>query len=193
MKSMTEVKKGIGRGLIAMAMAAAVFAVPSKAAVVAGGAVPLENYFQTTGNDGIDVKAVNAAATTNILGTVVIQNNAPNSFIFTVTQRNGGFLRLGLAAALPVIATGTGNPFTASQFIHSATPMASEVENLTTDATVAVTIVAGAAGAGTLTGGAQTTALVDYKLDIGATWIAAPTLLAGYYSEVFTITLVAVM
>ncbi len=193
MNSMNEVKKSWRKSLAAVLLVATVSAVPVKAAITAGGAVPLENYFQATGNDGVDVKSANAAFTTNILGTVVIQNNAPNSFIFTVTQRNGGFLRLGLAAALPVIATGTGNPFTGSQFIHSATPMGTEVENLTTDATVAVAITAGAAGAGTLTGGAQTTALVDYKIDIGGTWIAAPTLLAGYYSETFTITLVAVM
>jgi hypothetical protein len=193
MNSTTNVKKGIGWGLAALAMAVGMLAAPAKAAVVAGGSVPLENYFQSVGNDGINVKAVNAAFTTSVLGYIVIQNNAPNSFVLTITQRNGGFLRLGLAAALPVLATGTGNPFTASQFIHAQTPLGTEAEALTLDATAAVTFVAGPAGTATLTGGAQPTALVDYMIELDATWIAGPTLLAGYYSETFTVSLVAVM
>jgi hypothetical protein len=193
MNSMTVVKKGMSKGLAALLLAAAVTVVPTEAAIIAGGSVPLENYFTAVGNEGIDVRAVNVAMTTNVLGYIIINNNAPNSFVLTVTQRNGGFLRLGLAAALPVIATGTGNPFTASQFIHAQTPLGTEAEALTLDATVALPITAGVAGAGTLTGGAQPSALVDYMVEINGTWIAAPTLLAGYYTEVFTVSLVAVM
>lgn len=192
MNSMTEVKKGIGRGLAAMALAAAVFAVPSKAAVLCGGAVPLENYFQAWGNDVGDIRVANAAMTTNVLGYVILNNNAPNSFVLTITARNGGFLKAGDAAALPTIDV-DGNPFTGAQFIAAQTPLGTEAEALTTDATVAQAFAAGPAGTATLTGGAQTSALVDYMIEINATWIASPALLAGYYSETFTISLVAVM
>jgi hypothetical protein len=192
MNSMTGRKSGIGKGLAALALVAAVCAVPSKAAVLTGGAVPLENYFQAWGNDVGDIRVANAAMTTNVLGYIILNNNAPNSFVLTVTQRNGGFLKAGSAAALPVLGT-TGNPFTGSQLIHAQTPLGTEAEALTTDATAAIAFVAGVAGTAVLTGGAQTTALVDYMIEIDATWAAATALLAGYYSETFTISMVAVM
>ena len=192
MNSITEVKKGIGRGLAAMALVAAVLAVPSKAAIIAGGSVPLENYFVAVGYDGLDVRAVGTLAT---LATIYITNNAPNSFSLVVTVAYGGFKRLGSAAGVPVVATGLGNPFTAIEIIDASAGHSLASETMSFGAALATTpIVPGlAASNAAWVPGAQAEASVDYGVDVNATWAAAPTLLAGYYHETITVALTAVM
>jgi hypothetical protein len=194
MISMNLVKKSWKRGLAGVMLAAIVSAVPSHAAVVAGGTVPLENYFVAYGNTGVDVASANATLATGVLATIYINNNAPNSFSLIVTQQNGGFLRLGLLHGLPTINT-TGNPFTATDIVHTATPsLAPEVKGFTAANLAATALTAGAGGANAVySPGAATTASVEYGVDIRATWIAATTLLAGFYQESFTVSLVAVM
>ena len=192
MKSMTEVKKGIGRSIAAVALAAAAFATPSKAAIIAGGSVPLDNYFVAVGYDGLDVRGTGTLAT---LASIYITNNAPNSFSLVVTVAYGGFKRLGSAAGVPVVATGLGNPFTAIEIIDASAghTLASEVMSFTPAlATTAITPGLNASNTAWAPG-AQAVATVDYGVDVNATWAAAPTLLAGYYREVITVALTAVM
>ena len=197
MKSITRIQTGFKKGLAAVLLAAALSAVPAKAGMVAGGVVPLENYFEAQGLDGLDVTAAGAG---KIIGHIWIWNNAPNSFVLTVKERNGGFLRAGLAAAVPaagVAATsaGTGNPFTAACTIDDGAVSPGD-KVWGPIAAVAASTAFGAfvvGSTGTITGGAAAVATIDYPLDIKGTWSADATMLAGYYTEVFTVSLVAVM
>jgi hypothetical protein len=193
MRSVNDVTGKLKKVLIGGLMVAAFGAMPANAGLVAGGSVPLENYYMAVGNSGVDVTSANAALATGVLGTIYINNNAANSFTLNVTQTYGGFLRTGLAAGLPVIATGTGNPFTATDIIHSATPDAGEVKGFTAGHLAATALVGAAGGTIAYSPGAATVASVNYSVDIRATWIAAPALLAGFYAEKFTISLIAVM
>lgn len=196
MKSMNEVKIGWKKGLAAVLLAAAVSAVPAKAAMIAGGSVPLENWFQAQGVDGLDITAAGAAKT---IGSMWINNNAPNSFTLTVTERNGGFLRAGLAAAVPTAgvaagAAGTGNPFTAACNLVDGAAQAGDAVWGPTAVFAPVAFGAFVNGStGVMTPGAASVATVNYRVDIDGTWAADATMLAGYYTEVFTISLVAVM
>ncbi|HKP98463.1 MAG TPA: hypothetical protein VJ385_22220 [Fibrobacteria bacterium] len=184
------------KGFAAVLLAAAVSAVPAKAAMIAGGSVPLENWFQAQGVEGLNISAAGAAKK---LGSIWLNNNAPNSFILTVTERNGGFLRAGLAAAVPaagVAATsaGTGNPFTAvCNIVDGAAQAAGAVWGPIAVFAPAAFAAFVAGSAGTMTPGAAAVATVNYRVDIDGTWAADATMLAGYYTEVFTISLVAVM
>lgn len=193
---MTEVKKGMGGIFAAMALAAAVFAVPAKAAILAGGTVPLENYFVAQGVEGLDIKGGSGGAAA-VIGHLWIWNNAPNSFTLTVTGRNGGFLQQGLAAVLPAAgaALTQGNPFSAVCSLDDGATNATDEAWGPTAATVASSAFSAAAPAHNVvySPGVQLSATVDFAFDIKGTWIAAPTLLAGYYSETFTISLVAVL
>jgi hypothetical protein len=195
MKSMDLIKSGWKKGLAVALVAASFSAVPAKAAVVAGGVVPLENWFLAQGIDGLDITAAGAAVT---VASLWINNNAPNSFTLTVTERNGGFLRAGLAAALPVAgvaatSAGTGNPFTAAcNLKDGAAQLGATWGPIAAVASTA--FAAPAAGANAVySPGAAAVATVNYRLDIDATWAADATMLAGYYTEVFTVSLVAVM
>lgn len=196
MNSMTEVKKGIGRGLAAAALVAAVIAVPSKAAILAGGAVPLENYFVAQGIDGLDVAGGSGGAAA-VIGHIWIWNNSPGSFTLTVTGRNGGFLQQGLAAVMPAAgaALTQGNPFSAVCSLDDGDVNATDEVWGPTAATAASTAFAAAAPGHDVTysPGVQLVATVDFAFDIMGTWVAEPTMLAGYYSETFTISLVAVL
>lgn len=181
------------RAWLAVLLVVIFSATPIKAAVIAGGPVPLDNYYIGVGNTGIDVSAANAALATGVLGRLYLNNNAPNSFTLNVTQTYGGFLRIGVAAALPVIATGTGNPFTATDIVHSAVPAVGEVKGFTAADLAATALTAGAGGTVAYSPGAATVASINYTVDIRATWIAAPALLAGFYGERFTVSLIAVL
>ncbi|GEM_PF-5338093 len=195
MKSMIRVQTGFKKGLAAVLLAAAMSAVPAKAGVVAGGTVPLENYFEAQGVDGLDIQSVGTAVN---IANIWINNNAPGSFTLTVTERNGGFLRVGNAAALPVIGAagtpGTGNPFSAAcNETHVAGGTWGPTAVWANHAFSTFTLGSAPGDHDVLTPGAQDIATVDYKIQIDGTWIATTTMLAGYYTEVFTVSLVAVM
>lgn len=196
MKSMTEVKKGIGWGLAAVVIAAALSAVPAKAAVLAGGTVPLENYFVAQGVEGLDIAGGSGGAAA-VIGHIWIWNNSPGSFTLTVTGRNGGFLQQGLAAILPAAGTAVsqGNPFSAVCTLDDgATATADQVWGPTAAVAASSNFSAVAPAHNVVyTPGVQLVATVDYPFDIMGTWVADATMLAGYYSETFTISLVAVL
>ncbi|MEO7425129.1 MAG: hypothetical protein ABI036_08070 [Fibrobacteria bacterium] len=202
MKSMNVVKNGWRNGFAAVLLATVVSTVPAKAAMVAGGTVPLENWFIAQGIDGLDIQSVGTSPI--LLGSIFINNNAPQSFVMTVTARNGGFLRAGLAAALPVLgvaagAVGTGNPFAAPcNLVDGAAQAAGATWGPTVTALVTLGAAPGLAftannpgSAGTLTGGAASIATSNYRIDVNGSWAATTTMLAGYYVEVFTVGLVA--
>ena len=177
-----------------MLVAVSVGAVPAKAAIVASGTVPLENYFIAQGVQGIDITA---AGTASVVGSIWINNNAPNAFTLVVTERNGGFLKQGLAAAVPVLgvagaAVATGTPFSAVCNLIDGAGTGAVWGRTAVFAPVAfAAFVNGSAG--TYASSAASTATTDFKIDLNATWVANTTLLAGTYTEVFTISLVAVM
>lgn len=183
MNSMTEVKKGLGRSIAAVALAAAAFAVPAKAGVIAGGTVPVINTVRAIGNTSLDLSAAGALVP---IVTFYVDNNTAGGFTISVTSVNGGFAPPG-----GVIAAGIA--FTAVEIAAPATPSgtlgASVAQWDGTEAQAAPGL-----GATTTVGtqGVQTTATVDYKRAITASWAAPTTLLAGYYSESFTVNLAAI-
>jgi len=188
MKSMNR-NKGIGKGIAALLFAAAVSAVPTHAGVVAGGTVPVINTVRAIGNSSIDLSADGAGSN---LVAFWVDNNTPGGFVLDVVMANGGFAPIGgLVAA--------GQAFDVVDVVENT------VSNTATGGTLGTGVTAWAdltqaapAAAATMTApytsAAQTTATVDYGLLITADWtVASPqTLLAGYYSETFTISLVAV-
>lgn len=189
MNSMNVVKKVWMKGLAAAAIAAA-FAMPANASVVCGGSVPVINTVYSMPFTDLPVTDDNTGAFVN-LAHMIINNNTAGGFTFTVTSSYGGFNKVGIvvAAALPA-----GNPFTAEQVVLSLSQPATSA--IGTGATVASTfaITPGlAAVSATWTSGAQTTATIDYAVDVQAKWAAATTMLAGYYVEKLTANLTAVL
>ena len=189
-------KKGMGvKALVAGMMLAALSAMPTKAAVVAGGSVPLESYFIAIPSQGIDVASLTAIGAAGKLATIVITNNAPNSFTLSITFTNGGFLQQGLAAGAG--AAGTYNAFTGAQYyLRGRNPLGTVVMGWAVPAAAGATACGGFAAASSCSPaafGAQTAATVDYSVDIEASWAATTTLLAGFYSEKIVVSLAANM
>jgi hypothetical protein len=191
MKSMNRNVRGFSKGIAALLFAAAVSAVPTHAGVVAGGTVPVINTVRAIGNTSIDLSADGADAN---LVAFWVDNNTPGGFVLDVIMTKGGFAAVGAADALT--ASG-GVPFTAVDVVENT------VSNTATGGALGATAAAWAdlaqatpAAAATMTApytsGPQTSATVDYGLMITGDWTADTDLLAGYYTETFTISLVAV-
>jgi hypothetical protein len=185
MKSMDLIKSGWKKGLAAALVAASFSAVPSYAGIVAGGSVPVINQWRGMGVTGLDVSS---AATAQVIASIWIDNNTAGGFDLTITATNGGFAKPGSTD----ITTGNGVPFTALKGDEAATLPADAVlsgaaiaAQLTFSTFVGETV--------TYTAGTQTAATVDYQIDISGTWAADATLLAGYYTETFTVTMVATL
>jgi hypothetical protein len=194
MKSINNVRKSIVRGLVSLLIASTFVAVPTQAAVVAGGTVPLENYFIPFPNQSLAITDLTALGLNGRLATLYINNNALNGFILTTTLTNGGFLRHGLAPV--AFAAGNGNAFTGCQYFGDGrNPLATVSKGFAVPASGALAFagfVATSVGTYTVTG-PQTQATVDFSIDIEASWAAKATLLAGFYSEKLVVSLVAVM
>ncbi len=192
MISMNIVNKNLKKGLAAAMLAAMVSAVPAKADVVAGGAVPLINSFVAVPNQGIDIQGTKVLGSAGHLASIIISNNAPNSFSLVVTLTNGGFLQQGLAAGAG--AAGTYNAFTGAQlYTNGRTPLADAVQGFVNVAAAVAFTGFVATSTGTFAPGAQTAATSDYTVDVEAGWSATTTLLAGFYSEKLVVSLVALM
>jgi hypothetical protein len=180
------------KGLAAAAIAAA-FAMPASASVICGGSVPVINTVYTMPFTDLPVTDDETGAFVNIAH-MIVNNNTAGGFTMTVTSAYGGFNKVGIAT-VALLATG-GNPFTAEQLVLSLSQPATSA--IGTGATVATTFTVVAPG--TLaqstpvwTSGAQTTATIDYAVDMQAKWAAQTTLLAGYYVEKLTANLTAVL
>ena len=183
MKSMTIVKRVFSRGLAALALAAAVSAVPAKAGVVAGGTVPVINTIRAIGNTSLDLSAAGTAVP---LVTFYMDNNTAGGFTISVTSTNGGFAPPGglVAAGIAFSVFGIAAPATTSGTLGASVAQWGGTETQAAPAIGTVTSVG--------TQGVQTTATVDYRRAITASWAAPTTLLAGYYSENFVINLAAI-
>jgi hypothetical protein len=187
MKSMNRNVIGFSKGIAALLFAAAVSAVPTHAGVVAGGTVPVINTVRAIGNSSIDLSADGADAN---LVAFWVDNNTPGGFVLDVIMAEGGFSPVG-----GVVAAGVA--FTTVDVVENTVSNTATGGALGTGAAAWADLTQAApAAAATMTApytsGAQTTATVDYGLTITADWTAVTTLLAGYYSETFTISLVAV-
>jgi hypothetical protein len=195
MESINNVRKSIVRGLVSLLIASTFVAVPTQAAVVAGGTVPLENYFIPFPNQSIQVMDVTVVSAAGRLASLYINNNALNGFILTTTLTNGGFLRHGLAPA--AFTAGNGNAFTSVLYYGDGrTALATASKGFLVPAAANTGVWTGfaATNTGTYTvTGPQTQATVDFTIDIEAAWSAKTTLLAGFYSEKLVVSLVAVM
>ena len=181
MNSMTVVKKGLGKSLAAMALAAAVLAVPAKADVSVGGTVPITNDFMAFGNTALDIQSVGAA---KVMATVFVNNNTAGGWTLTATILNGGFLNAGIAS--PGVQGQNLQSFTALP-----TMILSTVNQGTLGGALVPTAFSGfvAGSSGSTTSGAQTVATKNYGIDITGTWVAVTTLLAGTYRESITLAL----
>lgn len=183
MNSMTEVKKGIGRGLAAMALAAAVFAVPSKADVSVGGTVPITNDFMAFGNTALDIQS---AGVDVVMASVFVNNNTAGGWTLTATILNGGFLNASVAS--PGVA---GQDLQAFDALPTMLLSTVNQGTLGTGAVLAPTVFDGfvAGSVGSMASGAQSTATTNYGIDITGHWAAVATLLAGVYRESITLSL----
>lgn len=183
MKSMTEVKKGFRIGVGVALAAVAMSAVQANAGVVAGGTVPVINTVRAIANTSLDLSSDGADAN---LFAFYIDNNTPGGFILDVITTYGGMVPPGgvLADGIaftdldvidnPVVVGALGAGCAAWADLTTATP--------------------GAPGGMTAayTSTDQTTATTDYALVVTGDWTADATLLAGFYSETFMVSLVAV-
>ena len=166
-------------------------AAPAKAAMVAGGAVPLINYYVGFANTGVDVQDANAALATGVFVTLYVNNNSAGGWTLTFTAKHGGWVKMGAVAG----GTGVGdrNIFTALDY-NAGTALGTCV--LGAGGTAAVpTAFSTLLPASTVThvSAAQTTATVDYAIDIRGTWLVNSGMLAGFYEEEITVGLVAIM
>jgi hypothetical protein len=161
-------------------LAAVMSVVPAHAGIVAGGSVPVINQWRGIGVTGLDVASKGDTVT---LANIWIDNNTANGFDLTITCTNGGFGLPGDTAVVPFTAlwadsTASTQPGTLGT--GAATSFATDLN-----------ITPGANATATYSSGAQTTATDGYQLDLFGSWAASTTLLAGYYTESFTISMKA--
>ena len=183
MNSMTVSKEGYRKESAAMALAAAVFAVPANADVSVGGTVPITNDFMAFGNTALDIQSVGTA---KVMATVFVNNNTAGGWTLTATILNGGFLSAGVAS--PGVAGQNLQAFTALPTMLLSTQ---NQGTLGTGGVLAPVVFDGfdAASFGSIASGAQSTATKNYGIDITGTWAAVTTLLAGTYRESITLSL----
>ena len=191
MRSMNVLNSKWNKLVAMILIIAGLSAAPVKAAMVAGGSVPLINYYVGFANTGMNVADANAALATGVFTTVYINNNSPGGWSLTFTAKHGGWVRMGIAAG----GTGVGdrNIFTALDCI-AGTALGTTVLGAGGTA-IGASAFSTLLPASTVTkvSAAQTTATVDYAVDVRGTWLANASMLAGFYEEEITVGLTAVM
>jgi hypothetical protein len=181
--------------IMAGVMLAAVASVVPANAITVGGAIPVINDFYSFGNTGLDVDAANTVAAKSLMS-IFVNNNTAGGFVLTATSTSGGFNKPGVAVPALNAAAGTHTPYTELTMIAGTLVAGAGTGGTWAAPTGLTTMIVAAPVAGSSlvwTSGTQATATSNYEVLVQAKWAANAGMLAGIYTDSWTISLIATL